>query len=103
MKGKDAIIIPVTHRHCLTAVSLKLETKPEWFVQADTALKRAAERARTIAQRTNTAVHVIRDGKIVKLLPAQGQSLLREEAPEYGEKSERKDSVSRYNLPPSYT
>jgi len=65
-----------------------MKTKPEWIQQADNALKRAAKRAREIARRTNTAVHVIRDGKIIKLMPALGQSLLREEAPEYGEKTE---------------
>jgi len=65
-----------------------MKTKPEWIQQADNALKRAAKRAREIARRTNTAVHVIRDGKIIKLMPAQGQSLLREQPPEYGEKTE---------------
>lgn len=46
-----------------------MKTKPEWIQQADNALKRAAKRAREIARRTNTAVHVIRDGKIIKLMP----------------------------------
>jgi len=53
-----------------------------------TSRQRTAKRAREIAHRTNTAVHVIRDGKIIKLMPAQGQSLLREQPPEYGEKTE---------------
>ena len=47
-----------------------MKTKPEWFAQAITALKRAAKRAREIAHRTNTAVHVTRDGKIIILMPA---------------------------------
>jgi hypothetical protein len=50
---------------------MKQEPKQEWIAQADAALKRAAQRARELAQRTNTPLHVMRDGKIVKLEPAK--------------------------------
>jgi len=46
-----------------------MKTTTTWIQQADDAMKRAAKRAREIAARTNTPVHVIRDGKIVKLMP----------------------------------
>jgi hypothetical protein len=42
---------------------------PEWFQQADEALKRAARRARELAARTNTPIHIMKDGKIVRLTP----------------------------------
>ena len=51
-----------------------MKTKTNWIQQADTALKRAAKRAREVAARTNTAVHVVKDGKIVKLMPATQKS-----------------------------
>jgi len=47
---------------------------PPWFQQADNALKRAALRAREVAEQTRTAVHVIKDGKIVKLTPPFAKS-----------------------------
>jgi len=47
-----------------------MKSSPNWIQQADNALKLAAQRAREIAHRTNTAVHVTRDGKIIILMPA---------------------------------
>lgn len=47
-----------------------MKTTTTWIQQADAAMKRAAKRAREIAARTNTPVHVMKDGKIVKLMPA---------------------------------
>jgi len=64
-----------------------MKTTATWIQEADTALKRAAKRAREIAMRTDTAMHVVRDGKIVKLMPAQDAWVLREEPPAYGTKS----------------
>ena len=46
-----------------------MKTKPEWIIQADEALKRSARRAREVAARTRTPLHVIRDGQVVKLMP----------------------------------
>ena len=46
-----------------------MTARPEWIRKADDAMKRAALRAREIAARTNTAVHFIKDGKIVKEYP----------------------------------
>jgi len=40
-----------------------------WIQQADNALLRAAKRARELARQTNTPLHVMRNGKIVKLMP----------------------------------
>ena len=40
-----------------------------WIQQADNAMKRAAKRAREVAERTHTSVLVQKDGKIVKLMP----------------------------------
>jgi len=40
-----------------------------WIQQADQALKRASVRARNVAASTNTPLHLIRDGKIVKIMP----------------------------------
>jgi len=42
-----------------------------WIQQADQAMKRAAVRARNLAASTNTPLHLIRDGKIVRIMPAQ--------------------------------
>ncbi len=58
-----------------------------WIQQADTALKRAANRAHETAALTKTPIHVMRDGKIVKLMPTQDAWMLREEPPAYGTKS----------------
>jgi hypothetical protein len=46
-----------------------MKTSPLWFQQADDALLRAAQRAREVAKRTGTSIHVIRDGRIVTLTP----------------------------------
>ena len=63
-----------------------MKTKPQWIDQADAALKRAARRAHELAARTGTPVHVMRDGKMVKLMPGAGDLVLREEPPAYGTK-----------------
>ena len=44
-----------------------MKTTLNWIQPADIALKRAALRAREVAERTNTLVHVIKDGKMVAL------------------------------------
>lgn len=62
-----------------------MKTK-DWIQQADDALKRAAKRAREVAERTGTCVLVQKDGRIVKLFPGGGERALREEPPPYGEK-----------------
>jgi hypothetical protein len=41
----------------------------EWIQKADVAIVRAAARARDIAASTNTSIHVMKDGKIVKIMP----------------------------------
>ena len=46
-----------------------MKTNNEWIDQAGAALKRAAKRAREVAEKTNTSIHVIKDGKIVRLTP----------------------------------
>ncbi len=61
-----------------------MKTNSNWIQQADHALQRAARRAREIAERTNTPLHFMRDGKIVKLMPGNTGLLLREEPPDYG-------------------
>ena len=63
-----------------------MKTKPDWIQQADHALQRAAKRARELAERTNTPLHVMRSGKIVKVMPGAGELALREESPGYGGK-----------------
>ena len=65
-----------------------MKTTANWIQQADAALKRAAKRAREIAERTDTAVHVVKEGKIVNLLDDRNTLVLREEPPAYGAKSE---------------
>ena len=57
-----------------------------WIQQADNAIKRAAKRAREVAERTNTPLLVQRDGKIVKLFVGAGDLVLREDPPAYGVK-----------------
>ena len=57
-----------------------------WIQQADDALRRAAKRAREVAARTNTAVIVQKDGKIVKLIPGAGELAVRDQPAEYGVK-----------------
>ena len=63
-----------------------MKTKKTWIQEADNALKRAAKRAREVAEQTHTAVLVQRDGKIVKLMPGAGSLVLREDPPRYGRK-----------------
>ena len=40
-----------------------------WIQQADQAMIRAAARAKAVAASTNTPIHVIKDGKIVEIMP----------------------------------
>jgi len=62
-----------------------MKTKPQWIIQADEALKRAARRARELAARTRTPLHVMRDGQVVKLMPSlHDEAVLREEPAPYG-------------------
>ena len=61
-----------------------MKTKPPWIDKADAALQRAARRAHEIAARTHTPVQVMRNGKIVKLMPGAGDPVLREEPPAGG-------------------
>ena len=61
-----------------------MKTKTDWIQQADNALRRAARRARDVAERTRTPLHVMRDGKIVRLMPVVEDLVLREEQPHYG-------------------
>jgi len=42
---------------------------PNWIQQADQAMQRAALRARAVAASTNTPIHIIKDGKIVAIMP----------------------------------
>jgi hypothetical protein len=61
-----------------------MKPKTDWIQQADNALRRAARRARDVAERTRTPLHVMRDGKIVKLMPVVEDLVLREEPALYG-------------------
>ena len=61
-----------------------MKANTDWIQQADNALQRAAQRAREVAERTNTPLHEMRDGKIVKLMPAASDQRLQEEPPTYG-------------------
>ncbi len=63
-----------------------MSTKPLWIIQADAALRRAARRAYDTAVRTGTLLCVYRDGKVVRLMPAEKEAALREEPSEYGTK-----------------
>jgi hypothetical protein len=40
-----------------------------WIQQADQAMIRAAARARAVAASTHTPIHIMKDGKIVEILP----------------------------------
>jgi hypothetical protein len=42
---------------------------PNWIQQADQAMIRAAARAKALAASTNTAIHIMKDAKIIKLMP----------------------------------
>ena len=69
-----------------------------WIQQADQAMVRAAARARAVAASTNTPIHIMKDGKIVEILPTQEErypasitfqkepelSVVREDTPPYG-------------------
>jgi len=69
-----------------------------WIEQADQAMIRAAARARAVAASTNTAIHIMRDAKIVEIFPAREVryptsskcqeepelSVVREDPPPYG-------------------
>jgi hypothetical protein len=69
-----------------------------WFQQADQAMIRAAARARSVAASTGTSIHIIKDGKIVEILPTKEVrypapikfqeepelSVVREDTPPYG-------------------
>ena len=45
-----------------------------WIQQADQAMIRAAARARAVAASTHTPIHIMKDGKIVEILPVmEGQ------------------------------
>ena len=69
-----------------------------WFEQADQAMIRAAARAWDLAANTNTAIHIMKDGKIVEIRPTKGMpypasamlqaepelSVVREDSPPYG-------------------
>ena len=63
-----------------------MKANTNWIQQADNALQRAAQRARDLAERTKTPLHVMRNGKIVKLLPGASDQMLQEEPPAYGAK-----------------
>jgi len=61
-----------------------MKANTDWIQQADNALQRAAQRAREVAERTRTPLHVMRDGKIVKLMPGSSDQRLQEAPPTYG-------------------
>ncbi len=42
---------------------------PNWIQQADQAMIRAAARARAVAASTNTPIHIMKNGKIIKVMP----------------------------------
>lgn len=62
-----------------------------WIQDADQALQRAAKRARDLATRTNTPLHVMRDGQIVELIPGTREFRLRDEPPGYGGRQKEGD------------
>lgn len=62
-----------------------------WIQQADHAMKRAAQRAREVAERTNTAVVVQRGTAIVRLYPGLGANRVRDNPPEYGGRQKEGD------------
>ncbi len=63
-----------------------MKTTKAWIQQADNALQRAAKRAREVAEQTNTPLHVMRDGRIVQLMPGGADLVLREDPPASGKK-----------------
>lgn len=74
-----------------------------WIDQADQAMIRAAARARAVAASTHTAIHIMKDGKILEIrtgkedphsAPAELQdeaelSIVREDTPPYGNQKAR--------------
>jgi len=60
-----------------------MKTAPNWIQQADQAMQRAAIRARELAMRTNTSVHVVKDGTIIELVPMEPSVLVKEEIRAY--------------------
>lgn len=40
-----------------------------WIQQADQAMIRAAARAKALAASTGTPIHIMKDGKVVKIMP----------------------------------
>ena len=60
-----------------------MKTISIWIKQADAALRRAGQRSRELAERTNTPLLVRRDGKVVKLFPGLDSVKMKpESAPE---------------------
>jgi len=57
--------------------------KTNWIKSADEALRRAAHRAREVAARTRTPVHVMKGGRITELRPAENGLVAREQTAEY--------------------
>lgn len=69
-----------------------------WIQQADQAMLRAATRAKALAADTQTPIHILKNGKIVEIIPLNedrqsthvklpdepGLSVVREDAPPYG-------------------
>ncbi len=51
-----------------------MKTMPDWLKQADQAMQRAALRARELAARTGTSIHIWKDGKIVEIKPTSAAS-----------------------------
>ena len=47
-----------------------MKTQPNWIEGADAAMKRAALRARELAERTGTPLYGWKDGRVVNLLAA---------------------------------
>jgi hypothetical protein len=63
-----------------------MKATPDWIQQADQAMQRAARRARELAQRTHTSLHVMKAGEIVAITPSEPETTLREEPSPYGTK-----------------
>lgn len=60
-----------------------MKTTAMWIQQADAALKRAAKQARKVAEQTGTALHVVKNGKIVKIMHTQDTGAVREGSSTY--------------------
>jgi hypothetical protein len=46
-------------------------SEPSWVKKADDAMIRAALRARELAIKTNTPLHIVKDGKIINILAVE--------------------------------